>query len=344
MAFVQKDGPGISLVSRRGVLQRLGTGGMAAALVPELALAQDGWPAKPVTLVVGYPPGGQTDFAGRILTATMQQSLGQSVVIDNKPGVNGNIATDYIAKSAPDGYRLLVGNGSNMVLNPHTYRNTPVADPLKLTPIGLLLTSGLLLVVPANLPVKTVEEFIAWVRQQDKEGKIVDYASGGPGSLVQTTMELFRERIGKPKMSHVPYKGSAPAMTDLVAGRIPCMFDAASVVAPFVKSGQLKALMATGPQRIPIFPEIPTATERGIKDFQVISFIGMYGPAGLSPDIVRKVNTATNAALKDPKVLKTIADRGDEPGGGTPEQLGAMTRDNYKLLGEVVKNNDIRAE
>jgi tripartite-type tricarboxylate transporter receptor subunit TctC len=219
-----------------------------------------------------------------------------------------------------------------------------VADPLKLTPIGLLLTSGLLLVVPSSLPAKTVEEFIAWVKQQDKEGKIVDYASGGPGSLVQTTMELFRERIGKPRMSHVPYKGSGPAMTDLVAGRIPCMFDAASVVAPFIKSGQLRPLMATGPKRIPAFPDVPTATERGIKDFQVISFIGMYGPAGLSPEIVRKVNTATNAALKDPKVQKTIADRGDEPGGGTPEQLGAMTRENYKLLGDVVKNNDIRAE
>ncbi|MFC5608328.1 Bug family tripartite tricarboxylate transporter substrate binding protein [Variovorax soli] len=269
--------PQPSLSSRRSALQHIGLGGLAAALLPELALAQDAWPTKPVTLVVGYPPGGQTDFAGRVLTAVMQESLKQSVVIDNKPGVNGNIATDYIAKSAPDGYRLLVGNGSNMVLNPHTYRNTPVADPLKLTPIGLLLTSGLLLVVPSSLPVKTVEEFIAWVKQQDKEGKIVDYASGGPGSLVQTTMELFRERIGKPRMSHVPYKGSGPAMTDLVAGRIPCMFDAASVVAPFIKSGQLRPLMATGPKRIPAFPDVPTATERGIKDFQVISFIGMSG-------------------------------------------------------------------
>ena len=119
--------PQPSLSSRRSALQHIGLGGLAAALLPELALAQDAWPTKPVTLVVGYPPGGQTDFAGRVLTAVMQESLKQSVVIDNKPGVNGNIATDYIAKSAPDGYRLLVGNGSNMVLNPHTYRNTPVA-------------------------------------------------------------------------------------------------------------------------------------------------------------------------------------------------------------------------
>ncbi|RZL89077.1 MAG: tripartite tricarboxylate transporter substrate binding protein [Variovorax sp.] len=330
-------------LSRRTALQ-LGLSGLGAGMLPGFALAQGAWPTKSITLVVGYPPGGQTDFAGRILTAGMQGSLGQSVVIDNKPGVNGNIATDFVLKAAPDGYRLLVGNGSNMVLNPHTYRNTPVADPLKMTPIGLLLTSSLMLVVPASLPVKDLTEFIAWVKAQDKEGKIVDYASGGPGSLVQVAMELFRERIGKPKMSHVPYKGSSPAMTDLIAGRVPCMFDASSVVAPFLKSGQLKALMATGPKRVPAFPDVPTATEKGIKDFQVISFIGLYGPPGLNADIVKKVNTAMNSALKDANVQKTIADRGDEAGGGTPEQLDALTRNYYKLLGEVVKSNDIRAE
>jgi len=329
--------------SRRGALQ-LGLGGIGAGLLPGFALAQGAWPAKPITLVVGYPPGGQTDFAGRILTAGMQTNLGQSVVIDNKAGVNGNIATDFISKAAPDGYRLLVGNGSNMVLNPHTYRNTPVADPLKMTPIGLLLTSSLMLVVPASLPVKDLNEFIAWVKAQDKEGKTVDYASGGPGSLVQTAMELFRERIGKPKMSHVPYKGSSPAMTDLIAGRVPAMFDASSVVAPFLKSGQLKALMATGPKRVPAFPNVPTAAEQGIKDFQVISFIGLYGPPGLHADIVKKVNAAMNTALKDPNVQKTISERGDDAGGGTPEQLAALTRDYYKLLGDVVKANDIRAE
>ena len=337
-----------SIPSKRTLLRRIalhyGLSAFGAGVLAASALAQGAWPTKPVSLVVGYPPGGQTDFAGRVLTAGMQASLGQSVVIDNKPGVNGNIATDYVLKAPPDGYKLLVGNGSNMVLNPHTYRNTPVADPLKMTPIGLLLTSSLMLVVPTSLPVKDVPEFIAWIKAQDKAGKAVDYASGGPGSLVQTAMELFRERIGKPKMSHVPYKGSSPAMTDLIAGRVPAMFDASSVVAPFLKSGQLKALMVTGPKRVPAFPDVPTAAEAGIKDFQIISFIGLYGPPGLSPDIVKKVNTAMNSALKEPNVQKTIADRGDDAGGGTPEQLAALTRDYYKLLGEVVKNNDIRAE
>ena len=329
-------------LSRRIALQ-LGLG-LGAGILPGIGAAQGAWPTRAVTLVVGYPPGGQTDFAGRILTAGMQTSLGQGVVIDNKPGANGNIATDFIMKAPPDGYKLLVGNGSNMVLNPHTYRNTAMADPLKLVPIGLLLTSSLMLVVPSSLPVKDLTEFIAWVKAQDKAGTGIDYASGGPGSLVQTAMELFRERIGKPKMNHVPYKGSSPAMTDLIAGRVNAMFDASSVVAPFLKSGQLKALMSTGAKRVPAFPDVPTATEKGIKDFQIISFIGLYGPPGLSADIVKKVNTAMNSALKDPNVQKTIADRGDDAGGGTPEQLAALTRDYYKLLGEVVKNNDIRAE
>ena len=331
------------LLSRRGALQ-LGLGALGAGMLPGGAAAQGAWPSRALTLTVGYSPGGQTDFAGRVLTAGMQTSLGQPVVIDNKPGVNGNIATDYIQKSPPDGYKLLVGNGSNMTLNPHTYRNTAMADPLKLTPIGLLLTSPLVLVVPPSLPVKNVAEFIAYIKAEDKAGKAVDYGSGGPGSLVQTAMELFRERIGKPKMSHVPYKGSSPAMVDLMAGRIPAMFDATSVVAPFVTSGKLKPLMITSAKRSPAFPNVPTATESGIKDFEIISFIGLYGPPGLPADIVTKINTAMNAAFKDPNVQKTIADRGDDPGGGTPEQLAKLTRDYFKVWGEVVKANDIRAE
>ena len=330
-------------LSRRAALQ-LGLGALGAGALPSMAWAQGAYPNKAVTLSVGYSPGGQTDFAGRVVTEGMQGSLGQPVVIDNKPGVNGNIATDYILKSPPDGYRLLVGNGSNMTLNPHTYRNTPTADPLKMTPIGLLLTSPLVLVVPPTLPVKDVKEFIAWVKAEDKAGKAVDYGSGGPGSLVQTAMELFRERIGKPKMSHVPYKGSSPAMVDLMAGRIAAMFDATSVVAPFVTSGKLKPLMITSAKRSPAFPNVPTAAESGIKDFEIISFIGLYGPPGLPADIVTKVNTAMNAAFKNPTVQKTIADRGDDAGGGTPEQLAKLTRDYFKIWGDVVKANDIRAE
>lgn len=329
-------------LSRRTALGAL-LASMAGTL-PHAAWAQAAWPDKGITLVVGYPPGGQTDFAGRVLTKGMQTALGQSVVIDNRAGVSGNIGSDYVLKSAPDGYKLLVGNGSNMTLNPHTYRNTAMVDPLKLTSIGLLLQSALVLAVPTSVPAKNLAEYIAWVKLQSTSKAGIDYASGGPGTLTHTTMELFRERIGKPKMNHIPYKGSSPAMTDLIAGRVSGMFDAMSVIAPFIKSGQLKALMVTGAKRVPAFPDIPTAIESGLKDFEVISFIGLYGPPGMNADVVKKINTAMNVAMKDPEVQKGVADRGDEAGGGTPEQLSTMTHHYYKLWGEVVKANDIRAE
>ncbi len=327
--------------TRRTVLQT----GLAAtaAVVGPLAFAQNAWPSRNITLVVGYPPGGQTDFAGRVLTAGMQKVLGQPVVIDNKAGAGGNIGTDFVLKSPPDGYRLLVGNGV-ITLNPHTYRNTAVADPLKLTPIGLLLQSSLILAVPASLPVKNLSEFIAYVKAQDKAGKDIDYGSGGPGSLTHVAMEIFRERIGKPKMNHIPYKGSSLAMTDLIAGRVSAMFDAASVVAPFIKSGQLRPLIATGAKRVPAFPDVPTAAEAGLKDFELISFIGLYGPPGLPADIVTKVNAAMNAAMSDATIQKGIVERGDEPGGGTPEQLAKLTQYYFKTYGDIVKANDIRAE
>jgi tripartite-type tricarboxylate transporter receptor subunit TctC len=335
-------GAGAHPVTRRAALQwGLTAAGLAAASMP--AWAQGAWPTKAVTLVVGYPPGGQTDFAGRMVTAGMQKVLGQGVVIDNKAGAGGNIGTDNVMKAPPDGYRLLVGNGV-ITLNPHTYRNTAVADPLKLTPIGLLLQSALVLVVPTSVAAKNLAEFTAWVKAQDKAGKDIDYGSGGPGSLTQVAMEMFRERIGKPKMNHIPYKGSSLAMTDLIAGRVSAMFDAASVVAPFIKSGQLRPLMATGAKRVPAFPDVPTAAEAGLKDFELISFIGLYGPPGLPADIVQKTNAAMNAALGDATIRKGIIDRGDEPGGGTPEQLAQLTRDYYKRYGDIVKANDIRAE
>jgi len=331
--------------SRREALGA-GMGLFTAGLLPGIASAQGvaSWPDKAVTAVVGAPPGGQTDFAMRVQTPGFQAALGQPFVIDNRPGAGGNISVDYVLKGPTDGYRLLVGNGGNMTLNPHTYRNTPMVDPRTLVPIGLLLQSSLVLAVHPSVSAKNFNELVAWVKAQDKTQGGVDYASSGPGSLTQAAMELLRERMGKPKMNHIAYKGSAPAMQDLIAGRVTLMFDAVSVIAPFIKSGQLRALMVTGDKRVPAVADVPTAAELGVKDFVVTSFIGLYGPPGLSPEIVRKANAALNKSMADPATAKTITDRGDEPGGGTPERLMAMTRDYYKTWGEVVKANDIRAD
>lgn len=328
--------------SRRSVL----VAGAALAL-PSLpwrsAWAQAAWPSKPVTLVVGFPPGGQTDFAGRVLMAPLQKELGQPVVIDNKPGVNGNIGAVEVMKAPPDGYKLYVGNGS-MTIAAHVYTAVGIVDTRQMVPIGMLLQSALVLVVPASSPVKTYADFVEHVKTKGKSGKGIDYGTGGVGALPHVTMELLRDRLGKLPMNHVPYKGSSPAITDLIAGRLDALFDATSVVAPFIKSGQLRALLVTSDKRVPSFPDVPTAAEAGLKDFNIISFIGLYAPPKTPEDVVRKANAALNAALKDPSVVKNILDRGDEPGGGTPEQLGALTREHYQTWGEVVKANNIRAE
>lgn len=328
--------------SRRSTLLGLAALGLATLTAPA-AWAQSAWPTKPVTLMVGYPPGGQTDFAGRVLLANLQGSLGQAVVIDNKPGVNGNLAAAEVLKASADGYKLLVGNGS-MTITAHVYTAIAPVDPQQLTPIGVMLQSALVLAVPASSPIKTYAEFAEHAKARHKAGKGIDYGTGGVGALPHVTMELLRERLGSPSMNHIPYKGSSPAMTDLIAGRLDAMFDATSVIAPFIKSGQLRPLLVTSDKRVPAFPDVPTAAEAGLKDFNIVSFIGLYGPPKLPADVVKKANTALNAALKDANVTKGIVDRGDEPGGGTPEQLGALTRTHYKTWGDVVKANNIRAD
>lgn len=328
--------------ARRAVLIGAAALGLSSLAAPA-AWAQAAWPAKPVTLVVGFPPGGQTDFAGRVLTAGMQSALGQGVVIDNKAGVNGNIAAVDVMKAAPDGYRLYVGNGS-MTIAAHIYTQIGIVDMRQMTPIGTMLQSALVLAVPATSPIKTYADFVEHAKTRSKGGKGIDYGTGGVGALPHVTMELLRERIGKPEMNHVPYKGSAPALTDLIAGRLDAMFDATSVVAPFIKSGQLRPLLVTSDKRVPAFPDVPTAAEAGLKDFNIVSFIGLYGPPNLPADVVKNANAAMNTALKDPAVTKGILERGDEPGGGTPEQLGALTRNQFKTWGEVVKANNIRAD
>ena len=333
--------PLLSPASFRSILGAAALG--IAALAAPAAWAQGAWPNKPVTLVVGFPPGGQTDFAGRVLLAGMQTALNQPVVIDNTAGVNGNLGAQDVMKSPADGYKLYVGNGS-MTIAAHIYTQVGIVDLRQMTPIGVMLQSALVLAVPASSPVKTYAEFAELVKARSKAGKSIDYGTGGVGALPHVTMELLRERLGGAPMNHIPYKGSSPAMTDLIAGRLDAMFDATSVVAPLIKSGQLRPLLVTSDRRVPAFPDVPTATELGIMDFNIISFIGLYGPPKMPADVVKKANAAMNAALKDPTVTRNILDRGDEPGGGTPEQLGTLTKNHYKTWGEVVKANNIRAD
>ncbi|WP_233259518.1 tripartite tricarboxylate transporter substrate binding protein [Ramlibacter sp. WS9] len=316
------------------------TGAVISAVGPLPAVAQTAqWPSKPISLLVGYPPGGLTDAGSRFISRGMATALAQPVLVENKPGAGGNIAAAEVQR-ANDPYRLLVANTS-FTINPHTYP-TAAPIPTDFTPIGLILESQLVLVVNPAAPAKNLSEFIAWVKADSNKG--FSYASSGNGGNTHLAMEYFRERVSLPKMSQVPYRGSAPAIQDLVGNQVPCMMDAASLLIPFISSGKLRPILVTGSSRLAALPDVPTAAELGIKDFVVTVFVGLYGPPKLPADVVSKANAAMNAALADPAVSSQIVKNGDMVGGGTAERFAALTRDNYKLWGEVAKRNNIRAD
>ncbi len=321
-------------ITRRAALA-LGAGSLAAP-----ALAQAPWPNRPITLVVGFPPGGQTDFAARVLQNGLQQALGQSVVIDNRGGAGGNLGTEAVMRAKPDGYTLLVGNANPIVINPHTMPSMTF-NPLELEPIAMMLQSGLVFCTHPSVPVKTVDEFAAWAKSRKGD---VDYGSASAGSLSHVAMELFRARIGGPEITHVPYRGSGPAVQDFIAGRFQIMADGASVLAPFIEAKQLNALMVTTAERIPAFKDVPTAGEQGLKDFVVLAWIGLFAPKGTPKEILDRANAAVNAATNDPTTRERITSRGDMPGGGSAVDLAGVVRRDHARWGEVVKAINIRAE
>jgi tripartite-type tricarboxylate transporter receptor subunit TctC len=304
-------------------------------------LAQGPWPARPITLMIGFPPGGQADFASRLMQNALAAAFGQPIIIENRPGAGGNIATEQVLRARPDGYTLLAGNIGTFTINPHTMPGMGF-DPMELVPIGLMLQSGLLLAVHPSLPVRSFAEWRAWVMRGQPRG--VDYASTSAGGLVHVATEMLRMRLGGPVMHHIPYRGSGPALQDLIAGVFPTMFDAPSLLFPFVQVGQARGIMLTTARRLPAMPDIPTAEESGLPDFVVSSWIGLFGPRGTPPEIVARANAVLNEVCGNPEIRARIDARGDEAGGGTTEAFTAMIRRDHARWGEVVRANGIRAE
>lgn len=327
--------------TRRHFLRTAAGGAALATLAPILARADTAWPAqKPISLVVGYPPGGLTDMGARFVSQGMATALGQTVLVDNKPGASGNLAATEVMR-ANDPYRLLVANTS-FTINPHTFTSPAPPDPNGFTPIGLILESQLVLCVNPAAPARNLREFVAWVKAQDQAGGF-SYATGGSGGNTHLAMEHFRERAGLPPMNQVPYRGSAPAIQDVVGNQVPCIMDAASLLIPFIRAGKLRPIIVTGASRLPALPEVPTAAELGLKDFDVTVFVGLYGPARLDAAIVARLNAALNATLAAPAVSGQITRNGDLVGGGTPAQLARTTAENHRLWGEIVRKNHIKA-
>ncbi len=291
----------------------------AAALgMSTLAYAQTDYPNRTITLVVPFPPGGITDIAGREVAKNLTKYLNQPVVVENKAGAGGNIGTQYVARSKPDGYTLGLLTVSAMSIAPHVTKNLGFNPSKDFTPITNVITTDGAIVANVAAPYNTVQELIAFAKANPEK---VNYASVGNGSIPHLTAEMFSQRAGI-KMTHVPYKGAGPAMQDLLANQIPISFETSLATAlKNVASGRLKILALTGPQRSPAVPNVPTVAESGYPNFSAQGWFGLFGPANLPPNVVAALNKATTAALRDPEVIARFEKLGVRP---DPQSPGAF--------------------
>jgi tripartite-type tricarboxylate transporter receptor subunit TctC len=288
---------------------------LALLLASAAAANAQGWPNKPIRYIVPYPAGGNTDITGRLIGQKLSEALGQPVVIDNLPGGGANIGAAAAARAAPDGNTLFQGTGSTHGINSSLFPKLPF-DPIKdFTPIALLVESPLFLVVTPDLPVKTVPELVAYAKAHP--GKL-SFGSVGIGSAHHLASELLKQRAGL-DMVHVPYRGSAPVLQDLMGGQIQLAFDATAL--QLVQEGRLRALAVASTKRWPTAPDIPAMSEVGFPDFEVGGWFGLFGPAGTPRPIVDRVNAEVNRILAMPPIKQRLAEIGLEPLGGTPEQL-----------------------
>ena len=302
-------------------------------------VAQAQYPSKPIKIVVPYPPGGFNDTLGRTLAAKFSEAWGQPSFVDNKAGGNTLIGSDYVAKSPPDGYTLLVV-AFPFAVTPSLIKNMPYDTLRDFAPVILAAQSPNLLVVNPQMPVKTVGELIALAKSQP--GKL-SYASTGNGSSNHISMELFKSMAGV-DILHVPYKGSAPAVSDLIGGQVNVMFDNVPNVLAQVKGGRLRALATSGTQRSALAPEIPTVAESGVPGYEVMVWFGLVAPAGTPRDIVEKLNAQVTKILAMPDVRERFLAQGVEPVGSTPQQFGDHIRAQMSKWAKVVKDAGVVAE
>lgn len=310
--------------------------GTAAVLVSGLAAAQP-YPAKPVRLVVPFPAGGSTDILARTISLKVAEKLGQQIVIDNRPGAGGTIGSDHVAKSAPDGYTLLIATGSTHSIGPIINPKIPYNVERDFVPVVYVAKTSSVLVVPASLPVKNLAEFIALAKS--KPGQL-NYGSSGNGTNSHLSSELFKAQAGV-FITHIPYRGTGLVFTDMMSGQVHMLMDNYVTAQSNIKDGKLRVLGVTSPQRLPFLPEVPTLDEQGLKGFDVSNWFGIYAPKGTPSDLVAKVNTAFNQALQDPDMQKRLAVLGATPTGSTPEQMGKMVAADTLKWTQLIRDRKI---
>jgi len=310
-----------------------------AVLAPQNVHAQT-YPAKPVRLIVPYAPGGATDIIARAAAIELSKTLGQPVVVDNRPGAGGNLGADMVAKSAPDGYTMVMSANSLHGITPFLYTKLSYDPNKDLAPVIVFASFANVLALHPGVKANSVKELIALIKAQP--GKL-SYASSGSGSTIHMSGEMFKQLLGL-DITHIPYKGSGPAVSDLMGGQVQMMFDNIPSAISHIRSGKLRALATTGPKRAAVLPELPTMIESGVPGFESTAWFGLAMPAGTPKEIIARMNADGQKAARAPEFVKRMNDLGYEIVGGTPEQMAAMIQDEIKRWGPIVKASGAKVD
>ena len=324
------------MLNRRHVV--LGAAGAGVSLFPLQTLAQ-AYPIKPIRLIVPFPAGGATDILARALSQKLGEKLGQTVVVDNRPGAGGTIGADAASKSAADGYTLLLATSSTHSIGPAINPKIPYNSETDFTPIAYIASSPNIVVVPTTLPVKTMRELIDYARKNP--GKL-NYASSGNGTIVHLTTEYFKAQSDT-FILHIPYRGTALAIPDLVSGKVDVLFDSFVTGMPHVKDGKLRALAVTSAKRSALAPDMPTVSEV-LPGFESVTWFGLYGPKNMPADLTARVNQAANAALADADVKERFFRLGAEPTGGSPLAFAAMVKADSTKWKKIIADRKISVD
>jgi len=313
-----------------------GSGGSVPALSSSKGQA---YPVKAIRVISGFPPGSGADITARVIGARLGEALGQQIVVDNRPGAASNIAAGLAAKSLPDGYTLFIGTVANTI-NATLYSNLPFDFARDFAPVALTTAAPNVLVLHPSVPAKSVKELIALAKS--RPGRL-NFASAGTGTAPHLSGELFNAMAGV-RMVHIPYKGSPPAVTDLLAGEVALMFSPSSTVLPHVKTGRLRALAVTTAARLPSLPELPTVAESGLKGYETITWFGFVAPARTPPPVVTRLNAEIVKVLALPEVRNLFASQGIETLGGTPDHFASYIRDEIAKWAKVIRLSGAKAE
>ncbi|KTT14701.1 Bug family tripartite tricarboxylate transporter substrate binding protein [Pseudacidovorax intermedius] len=331
--------PSLSLRRRAGLalMAAVATGAMP---MPAVGQAQAAYPNKPIHIVVPFPPGGSTDVLARRIGDKLASAWGQPVVVDNRAGAGGTVGADYVAKSAPDGYTLLMGvTGSNAIAQA-LYARLPYDVVKDFAPVSMVVSAPLVLAVNPEVKVRTAQEFLALAKS--KPGGL-SYGSAGNGTSMHLTGEMYKQAAGV-SMVHIPYRGSAGMLTDLMSGQIQATFGDVLVLLPQIQAGKLRALAVTSKTRHPMLPDVPTLDEAGLKGFEALSWQGLFAPAGTPPEVVEKLSAEVNKAVRSPDVREYFASRGFIVEGTTPAAFKALIEGEVKKWTPIVKYSGARAD